>query len=517
MGAAMATAPRIKRTVILVHRWTGVAACVLMALWFASGMTMLFVGYPKLLPAERLAGLPALAAQDCCVAPDALPGVADARKLVLTSVRGRPHYVMTTPAGVAAFDAATGRREGALDAAGALAAGRSFLPGATARDAGSVVEDRWTHARALDPHRPLHVVEMDDAAATRLYVSSATGQVMLDATRGERAWNYVGAWLHWLYMFRDQPRDPVWSWTVIVLSAVGTVSALAGALNGIWRWRFAGRYKGGAKTPFRDFSMRWHHVLGMVFGLVLLAWIFSGLMSMNPFGVFDARLKPDMAAYAGGTPGTRRLAVDPARALALLHDDGFAARELEWRVLAGEPYLLARDGTDRTRLVVADGAGVAVLARWPEARLLAAGTRLLPAAVQARARVTSYDAYYYRRQAQSMYGDDERRLPALRLDFADAGITWAYLDPYTGDVVASMDRAQRTGRWLFNLLHSWDLPPMLAAGWLREAVLLVLGIGGLLFSATAVVIGVRRLRLRWRAARDVLKRPDRRSSGTGAA
>ncbi len=520
----MSMASRCKRAVILVHRWTGVATCVLMALWFASGMVMLFVGYPKLLPAERLAGLPALppsSAGGCCVDPDALPGVNAATRLVLTSIRGRAHYVMTTPAGIAVFDATSGRRAGPVDGAGALEAARSFLPGAGARLAGQVVEDRWTHARALDAHRPLHVVELDDAAATRLYVSSATGQVLLDAPRAERAWNYVGAWLHWLYMFRSQPRDPVWSWTVIALSAAGTVAALAGALNGIWRWRFAGRYKSGARTPFRAGAMRWHHVLGMAFGAVLLSWIFSGLMSMNPLGVFDARVRPDTAAFAGATPGARRLPVAVPDALARLQAQGFVPRELEWRVLGGEPYLLARDGAGRTRLLVADGAGIAVLVRWPDARLLAAARALLPAAPTGHARVAQYDAYYYKRGAQSMYGDDERRLPALRVDFGDAGATSAWIDPATGEVAASMDRAQRAGRWLFNLLHSWDLPAMLDASWAREAVLLLLGAGGLLLSGTAVAIGVRRLRTRFAGAPATVKPAgaarERRSSGTGAA
>jgi hypothetical protein len=495
----------MKRVVLLVHRWTGVLACVLMALWFASGMVMLFVGYPKLLPAERLAALPALPLEGCCAGPEAALAGSDGagvRRLVLTSIGGRPHYLVESAKGsVFAVDAASGRREPPVGRAGALASARAFVPGAAAHYAGSVDEDRWTHSRIFVAHRPLHVVEMDDADATRLYVSSATGQVLLDATRAERAWNYVGAWLHWLYMFRNQPSDPVWSWLVIVLSAVGTVSALSGALNGIWRWRFAGRYKSGAKTPFRDATMRWHHLLGLVFGIALLAWIFSGLMSMNPLGVFDARKAPDRAAYAGGTPGSTRLAIAPAQALALLHQAGFEARELEWRVLAGEPYLLARDGVGRTRLVLADGAGFAVAAHWPEARLLEAARRLLPQAVAAVERVERYDAYYYRRQPQSMYGADERRLPALRVAFADPGATWAFIDVHTGEVAESMDSAQRTGRWLFNLLHSWDLPAMLDAGWWREAVLVLLGVGGLLFSVTAVVIGVRRIRKRVAAAR----------------
>ena len=56
----MWTSAQAKRLVFLVHRWTGVGACVLMALWLFSGVVMLFVGYPKLLPTERLQALPSL-------------------------------------------------------------------------------------------------------------------------------------------------------------------------------------------------------------------------------------------------------------------------------------------------------------------------------------------------------------------------------------------------------------------------------------------------------------------------
>lgn len=493
----MSIKSRAKRGALLVHRWTGILMGVLMALWFASGMVMLFVGYPKLAPWERLAALPALPAQGCCVEPAALSGVERASRLVLTTIGGQPRYVMTADGHPFVFDAATGQRLPGAGPEQALASGRAFGAGAGAHYAGLVDEDRWTHSRALDPHRPLHVVELEDAAATRVYVSSATGQVVLDAPRAERLWNFVGAWLHWLYMFRNQPSDPVWTWLVIALSAVGTVSALTGALNGIWRWRFAGRYKNGGKTPFRETAMRWHHLLGLGGGAVLLAWIFSGLMSMNPLGVFDARgARPDLAAYAGGAPGAVRPAIGVPAALALLRDAGFAPRELEWRVLGGAPYLLARDDADRTRLVLAQGGGHAVAERFADATLARAARRLLAAPALSSERLERYDAYYYKRQEQSMYGADERRLPALRIVYGDPGATWVQLDPWTGEVASSLDRAQRAGRWLFNLLHSWDLPPMLDAGWLREAALLALGLVGLLLSATALVIGARRLRKR---------------------
>jgi uncharacterized iron-regulated membrane protein len=86
----------------------------------------------------------------------------------------------------------------------------------------------------------------------------------------------------------------------------------------------------------------------------------------------------------------------------------------------------------------------------------------------------------------------ERRLPALRLDFDDPGRTSVYLDPFTGDVALSMDRSQRTGRWLFNLLHSWDLPLFLRFSGTRDTALVLLSLGSLAIAVTGVVIGWRR-------------------------
>ncbi len=55
-----------KRWIYLVHRWLGIGGCLLMLLWFVSGMVMLFVGYPKLTSGERLAALPVLGMLAIC-------------------------------------------------------------------------------------------------------------------------------------------------------------------------------------------------------------------------------------------------------------------------------------------------------------------------------------------------------------------------------------------------------------------------------------------------------------------
>lgn len=495
----MSIASRARRLLYLVHRWMGVAACVLMVLWFVSGVVMLFVGYPKLTPWERLGALPPLPSQHCCVPLERALAAAGApvRDAVLTSIGNRPVYRLQTRDGhLVVIDAATGRKI-TIDTAFVSASARAFLAGASAHEEVSVWEDRWTHSRALDTHRPLHIVQMDDADHTRLYLSSTTGEVMLDAPRAQRAWNYVGAWLHWLYYFRDQPVDPVWSWIVIVLAAIGTLVAISGTVVGIWRWRVAGRYKSGSRSPYREGWMHWHHIIGLMFASILFTWIFSGLMSMNPLGIFDARgAKPDLTAWRNGDAIAERLPLEASQAISLLQKEHFRPVEIAWRILDGRPYLLARNASAATRLVLRDNDGTfAIHRRWDEDVLRYAAARLLPATMISHETLTQYDDYYYARQPEAMMGASERRLPVLRVRFDDPHATTVYLDPQTGDVVLSLDRAQRTGRWLFNFLHSWDLPSMLHTNGWRTTVLILLSLGGFAISATATVIGWRRLRI----------------------
>ena len=492
----------LKRLLYQLHRWTGIAACVLMLLWFISGMVMLFVGYPKLTPWERLGALPQLQLAGCCQPLAQVDIPVDAREIVLTTLAGAPVYRIRDGAGrPRLFDAASGQRLPPASRDTALASARAFVPGADARYLGLLQEDRWTHSRSLDAHRPLHQVQMMDAARTMLYLSSVTGEVVLDAPREQRLWNFVGAWLHWVYPLRNHSTDPVWNWIIIISSAVATLTALTGTVAGIWRWRFAGRYKSGARTPYREPWMRWHHVTGLLFAGMVFAWIFSGLMSMNPFHIFDPQgRRPDLVAWQGGSPAARQLDLTPPQALTLLAGQGFRAVELEWRVLDGQPYLLARDAAARTRLIMRQDGQPVVREQWPQAPLLQAAAKLMPGIASRRDWLTAYDAYYYGREPEAMMGASERRLPVLQLRFDDHQANWVYLDPYTGTVALGVDRRQRVSRWLFSFLHSWDLPPLLRSGPWREGVLILLSLGGLALSATGVVIGWRRLRGKWRAA-----------------
>ncbi len=83
----------LKRQLYLWHRWLGIALCLLMALWFVSGVVMLYVGYPKLTPSERLGHLPVLPTA-CCAEVPAHWAQTPLQRLRLTSLGRRPFYLL---------------------------------------------------------------------------------------------------------------------------------------------------------------------------------------------------------------------------------------------------------------------------------------------------------------------------------------------------------------------------------------------------------------------------------------
>ncbi|KNE26336.1 hypothetical protein AFM18_17505, partial [Achromobacter spanius] len=70
---------RLKRWLYLTHRWAGIVLCLFFAMWFISGVVMMYVGYPKLTPQERLTHLAPLDAATIAITPAQALAAAGAR------------------------------------------------------------------------------------------------------------------------------------------------------------------------------------------------------------------------------------------------------------------------------------------------------------------------------------------------------------------------------------------------------------------------------------------------------
>src|SRR5271170_7626998 len=138
--------------IILLHRWLGVAFCLLFAMWFASGIVMHFVPFPALTETERIDGLipiePAHAAHNPADAIEA-SGIADATRVRLLQRTDGAVYIVSDASDVKALraadlaDAAVRSSQLAL-AIAAEHARRRGLDVLHAAFAESANDDQWT-------------------------------------------------------------------------------------------------------------------------------------------------------------------------------------------------------------------------------------------------------------------------------------------------------------------------------------------------------------------------------------
>jgi hypothetical protein len=472
---------KLARWLHLGHRWLGMGLGVMVLLWFVSGVVMLFVARPQLTDQERLAGLPVITSDSVRISPLAawqalgLSGWPSAVRL--NAADGRPAYRFLADKRWQTVYADDASQPGVLDPrrAGEIAlihAGSAKIETIVAVD-----RDQWTVYRRFDTWRPFFRVELADGRD--FYVSQQNHEVVLDTDWDERAWNWIGSVVHWLYFTPLRQHTQLWRNLVLW----GSFAALLLALSGLWlgwqRLRWRQPYAGARLTPYRTDWKRWHHLLGLSGGLFVVTWLLSGWLSLAPFG---------LASGVNATPAERQqLAGGELNAEAL---NGIPAirpgsREIEWLRFAGQSLTLQHDAQAQRFLLGADGQMRPPLTP-DEIRL--AGQKLRPHTNATVDWLNEADSRYYPLR------HTPRNFPVARLSFADADQSVFYIAPDSGRIVLTTNRHDSAQRWLFHALHRLDIAPLVAQPWLRDGIIIALCLLGGGLSLSGCILGWRRLR-----------------------
>lgn len=480
----------LSRPIATAHRWLGIALGLVFALWFASGTVLSFVPFPSLGRWERISGGDRISADRVAVAPATAvlaAGTAAIDQLRLISVAGQPRYVFSLAGQeLVSVSAADGRLLAPVSPEDARTIAERFSTRKVASLEGPFDYDQWTVHNGYDPYRPLYRLSMQDESGTELYVSSRSGEVVQRTGRRERAWNWVGAVVHWINPVFLRKHEAIWHATVWSLALFASAVPLAGIWLGLVRLVNLRRSGRPGLSPFKGW-LRWHHTIGLFGGIFVLSWVTSGWLSLDQGRIFSSD-RPSLER-------TERLRGIPiaaaATAFSLSHLRALGSpREIEFSALGGHPLLIMRDGDPRaSALELADATGIQrISAMLPDELLLAAvKSAWSPASPIGISPIAKSDAYA---------GPRSNPLPpsARRVVLDDAARTWVHIDAESGRLINVMDTSRRVYRWLVDGLHTFDFPPLNAAGPLWHVLLVMATTTGFLLSCTAMVLAFKRLR-----------------------
>ena len=463
---------------MVLHRYLGIAIGLLMLSWFLTGIVMMYVGFPQPAGGERLRGLPVIAWGECCSVdaanvPEGQPVArAEIEMLLGTPVLRLPRVLVPTQT----IELAQGKEkhldiDEAKIVAMAAAAPRTGGQAPPLASAEEIDEDQWTLNRYRQ-EQPIFRFVFDDPDGSVLYVSGASGRVVLRTTAAQRFWNWLGAIPHWLYFESLRTDGLAWNRTVIWTSILGSFLTIIGLYLGIAQFK---RGKDGWRSPYRGLFY-WHHLAGLAFGVVTLAFVASGLVSMNPWGFLDSRGGGERARLEGPSPRWAEV----RESVLELRTRSVMAVNLSLAPYGGKLFWLAtaRDGSV-TRL---DASGN--MAALGERDLLEAGMRLAGAAgIATQGLIADGDPYYL-----------SARLPVYRVIANDAESTRYYIDPASGALWQRADSNRRWHRWLFGAIHRLDFASWIRARPAWDIILITLMLGGFAVSATGVYLALRRVR-----------------------
>lgn len=457
------------RILVFVHRWLGIGLCLFFAMWFASGMVMMYVPFPSLSEQERLSFLDPVNSAAIRIEPGAALARCTAGGLTglrLLSIDQRPayicHYLSMPVSAVFADDGSAVSPEVVVS---------STLNG-------PFDYDQWIVHQQFDPYRPFYRNDLNDAAGTRLYISSLTGEVLQKTTRQQRVWNYFGAVVHWIYPTILRKDHVLWDKTVWWLSLAAMIGVAAGLYLGITALIQSRKSSRRDVSPFKSW-MRWHHVLGLITGLFVLSWIFSGWLSMDHGRLFSIP-NPSIAQIAAFR-GKSMNDIASDTAIAALQAMP-STKIISFHAVAGQVILASKNG-DATR-----ESTTSTEPAFTEEKLREGITLAWPgSAISAISTVAADDLYTSLREGSLPRG-------TLRVELNDTDNTWIHVNSANGEIISTIDRSRRVYRWLYNGLHSLDLPGVIDNRPLWLSVMTVLLASGLIFSVTGVVVSFRHLR-----------------------
>ena len=443
---------RLIRYLFAIHRWMGVTLGLLMLLWCVSGIVMIWNPYPSITLGDhdyRVEGLAPVIAPDRMALP-AIPEAATISSARIEMLADRPVISLAWNEGEASkrglFDLATAAAVEGINEAEALAVARTYAARHKLKGAPefirSMERDEFVVAGYFNARRPFHQVALKDPEDTVLYISSKTGEVSQRTTGSQRVWTWLGAIPHWLFFTELRRNTPVWTQVIIWTSLAGCFLTITGLFAGIRQFRRR-KSTGKLASPYRGAKF-WHHMIGLVFGILVLTFSFSGFTSMQPWGWLENdKSSGDAFDRVAGAPSTWAQVKPALEAQAIALRTVSRERSLVSLIqLEGRPWFIWQSADGSRRRLDAGGqpAPFDDAARQRATDLLAGVTARFET-------MTAPDEYYYP-------GASSSDLPAVRI--VGEKDTRFYLDPDTGALRFIADDGAKGFRVLHMALHTFD-------------------------------------------------------------
>lgn len=491
---------QFQRFLVAVHLYLGLVLCLFFAVWFVTGIVMMYYTWPDFRQVERQALAETIPWDRMTIDPATATAAAGWDHLPLAQARigavlGRP-VMRALPRGEhwRAIHLDDGS-EVSLSGEDAQKVAEHVSPGKWA-----LTDFEWEgssmqagYAGGLKDYDRVHFFTAGDGTGRQLVVSAATGEPLLLAGRFFPLAFVAGPGLHYFMIKGIRQHDAFWHDLMHTSATLATIASLTGLTLGLlfFRWK-AVLHNPRRALPYVNGWMWWHHALGLLFGFVTLTWSISGFLSFNPIGYFSFGVDAKgIERFRGGT-----LAAAEFQHIKALSSVAPQAREVDLAVFENQAHGRVWNGGPKPTRWSLGAEGIWTPAkRLGAERVQTALQRLYPGVTLSKLDLLeSGDAYYYERAEKRRW----KSFPVYRATLEGSTATTMYLEPATGEIFLTQSAGSKMRRWLYQGLHSFDYTPFVVRPF-WDVLMITLLLGGFSLSVSGVVLSWRWLAKRFSA------------------
>ena len=479
---------------ILVHRILGILLCLLCFSWCVSGIVLIYHGYPRVGPDQRLPRQEVL--DSARLEPmqglwKRLPEDVLGKNLTLNNPYGRPvfHYGRWRDVEDVYMDSTYALPANTYPLCEEHA--RLWCPNHRIERVDTMYKlDVWIPFGQLKRDLPIYAFYYDGPEHYRLYVSSRTGDILHFSSWEQRAWAWIGAIPHWLYITSIRQNMQSWDALLYWSTLISMIMCITGAVLGV-RAYWLNRRKGFLHSPYKKRWFKWHHITGFFFGIFLFMWLFSAWAPMSStFSRLFLVEKGEGKAFRAVASVGKSLSADAYRldyrtAIATVTREHGAVKEIMWGSYQDIPLYKVR--TVDSLYTIDASADTFRQFRVTEEMIYAAVEKLAGDSIRySITKMNEYDHYYISRRKGRL------PLPVYKVTMETKGNDVYYYN-LESETPQHYDDNGRWRRWTFRGLHRLDFKFLLDRPVLWTVVMWTLLLGCTFVSLSGIILSVKYL------------------------
>ncbi|MCT4600937.1 MAG: PepSY domain-containing protein [Marinifilaceae bacterium] len=475
------------KLIVKLHRIFGSILSIVFFIWFASGIVMIFAGFPRA-PKKGL-----FMERECLSVKDSIKDFplkkwSNAKGIVLKKVGDVPCYYFKENSKRIILNAKTLEEINSFSEA---SFDKRIMLSNKCKFTSKIINDydQWIPWERYKMYFPIKKYYLDDDEASVIYASLKTGEIVQKTSRKSRWLARIGAIPHWFYFKYLRLNAKAWSNTVLWFSGIGAIMCLAGIILGFYRMRRRKRDKKRGLLNFSPYKKRWykwHHILGFFFGFTCFTFVFSGMMSLTnvPNWIMNVDNSVNYKAK-----WSSKFKVDDYKLpiSSIINTNSESIKEIRWDVAYSKPsYFLYSNEYYFPKYYDASRVDSLIEIKtnrnFIENRLYS----IFKDKIKNIDIFHTPDDYYGRRPSA--------QLPFLRIEFNDENETFMYIGVESGKCISLNNKSKRLRRWLYKGLHTLNFKFLREHDWIRKFILLFLCVGGLFVSYTGIILSVKYIR-----------------------